>query len=102
MKLITKIRKADFPEKTNLWLSADLGQEEATQLLHEMILSLPKGGYKLHDREYGTNLIDAIWGMYGMIPSLRIDEATMLGMQVLYPARVYASFTLGLDAIKIK
>jgi hypothetical protein len=67
-----------------------------------MVLSLPKGHYKLHDRQYGTNLIDKMWEMYGWMPSMLVSESMMLGLQALYPEKVYASFTLGLDAIEIK
>lgn len=101
MKLITKIKKADFQKKTDLWQDADMTRNEAEQLVREMILSVP-GHYKIHDRKYGTNLVDKIYDTYGWMPSMFVSERMLLGMQVLYPKKVYASFTLGLDAIEIK
>ena len=102
-KLITKIKKAkDASEKTKIWEDADLLRDESEKLVSDMILSLPKGHYKLHDRTYGTNIQDKIYELYGLMPSVFVNERIMLGLQVLYPEKVYASFTLGLDAIQIK
>jgi hypothetical protein len=101
IKLITKIRKADFAKKTDLLLRADLDQDSTTQLLIEMVLSLPKGCYRLHSRDYGTNIVDAIYEMYGWIPAMKINENLLRGMHALHPEKIYASFTLGLDAIEI-
>jgi hypothetical protein len=101
MKLITKLRKADQSKKTQIWQDADLSRDEALQLVREMILSLP-GCYKLHDRQYGTNLVDTVYDAYGWMPSMFVDEPMLLGLQALYREKVYASFTLGLDAIEIK
>jgi len=102
MKLLTKIKKADTLKKTAIWQSLELSNDERDQLVRDMVLSLPKGCYKLHDRQYVTNLIDKMWEVYGWMPSMLVSESTMLGLQALYPNRVYASFTLGLDAIEIK
>ena len=102
MKLLTKIRKADTTRKTEIWQSLDLSNDERDQLIRDMVLSLPAGYYKLHDRKYGTNIVDTMWEIYGWMPSMLVSEATLLGLQALYPNRVYASFTLGLDAIEIK
>jgi hypothetical protein len=103
MKLINKIKKAtDTTKKTAIWQKANLSKDEADQLVKEMVLSVPKGCYKLHGREYGTNLVDIIYDMYGWMPSMFVDERMVLGLQELYPDKVYASFTLGLDAIEIK
>ena len=102
MKLITKIKKAERAEKTEIFLSLELSNDEQCQLIRDMVLSLPKGYYKLHDRQYGENLIDKIWEIYGWMPSMLISESTLLGLQALYPNKIYASFTLGLDAIEIK
>jgi hypothetical protein len=102
MKLLTKIRKADPIRKTEIWQSLNLSNDERDQLIRDMVLSLPKGAYKIHDRQYGTNLVDKIYEIYGWMPSMLVSESTMLGLQALYPNRVYASFTLGLDAIEIK
>lgn len=103
MKLLKKLLKAqDTREKTRIWQNADLGKEQQEQLVRDMILSLPVGHYRLHNREYGTNLVDKIYDMYGWMPSMLVSESTMLGLQVLYPQKVYATFTLGLDAIEIK
>lgn len=101
-RLLAKILKADFKKKTDLWYKADLSKEEQLSLVREMILTLPKGYYKVHSREYGNNIVDAIWEKYGWMPSMLVNESMMLGMQALYPDRVYASFTLGLDAVEIK
>lgn len=100
MKLITKIRKAN--DKTKVWQNADLTKEEAFELVCQMVLSLPQGHYKLHGREYGTNLVDTVYEIYGWMPSMFVSEAMMLGLQSLHPQKIYASFTLGLDAIEIK
>lgn len=103
MKIITKIRKAkDHQKKTDIWHSSNLSREESEQLVREMVLSLPSGYYKLHDRQYGTNIVDAIYDEYGWMPSMFVNEPMMLGLQALYPEKVYASFTHGLDAIEIK
>lgn len=102
MKLITKIRKADRVKKTDLWQDANLSREEAIELVREMVLSVPKGYYRLHNRECGVNLVDTIWEMYGWIPSMFVDQPMILGLQVLYPDRVYATFTHDLDSIEIK
>jgi len=103
MKLITEIKKAnDISEKTSIWLNADYSQDEYGKLVMEMVLTLPKGYYKLHDRKYGTNIVDAIYEKYGWMPSMLVSESMMLGLQALYPNKVYASFTLGLDAIELK
>lgn len=102
MKLTTKLKRCKtLSKKTELWFKAEMSREQTIEVLREMVLSLPKGAYKLHSREYGTNLVDAIWELYGWMPSLMIDEPLLLGLQVLYPKKVYASFTLGLDAIEL-
>lgn len=103
MKLITKIKNAnDINKKSAIWQGADLSKDEYTNLVMDMVLSLPKGHYKLHDRKYGTNLVDKIYDIYGWMPSMFVSESMLLGLQALYPHRVYASFTLGLDAIELK
>jgi hypothetical protein len=101
MKLITKIRKADVTKRTKIWQDADLTSWEAEELVKEMVLSLP-GHYKLHDRQYGTNLVDKVFEIYGWMPSMFVDEKMLLGLQALHPEKVYASFTLGLDTVEIK
>jgi hypothetical protein len=103
MKLITKIRKAkNNQQKTDILLDANLMEWEYDELTKEMVLSLPKGGYKLHSREYGTNLRDAIYDLYGWMPSILVSEEMLLGLEVVYPKKVHASFTLGIDKIEIK
>lgn len=101
MKMITKLRKADVTKKTDIWQGVDMLQYEREDIVKEMILSIP-GHYKLLDRQYGTNLVDAISEMYGWMPSMLISQSMLLGMQATHPKKVYASFTLGLDAIEIK
>jgi len=101
--LMNKIRRAKTPDqKTAIWLGADLLRAEYLSLVRLMVLSLPKGYYKLHSREYGTNIVDTVWEMYGWMPSMMIDENILLGLQATNEDRVYASFTHGLDAIQIK
>jgi len=102
MKLINKIRKADATKKSAIWHDADLTKDESRQLVSEMVLLIPKGHYRLHGRDYGTNLVDTVYDLYGWMPSMFVDEAMMLGLQCMHPDRVYASFTLGLDVIEIK
>ena len=46
--------------------------------------------------------MDTIYDLYGWMPSMFVSESMLLGLQALYPDKVYASFTLGLDAIEIK
>ena len=102
-RFLNKIRKAKDPrKKTALWQAADLSREQGEQIAGKMVLSLPAGHYKLHGREYGTNLVDKVYEMYGWMPSMLVSEAMMLGLQALHPERVYAAFTLGLDAIEIR
>lgn len=102
MKTITKIRKAK--DKVAAWNDAVeyMTEQEKRNLLMEMVLSLPKGYYRLRSREYSQNIIDVVWDIYGWIPAILINESILLGAQCLYPKRIYASFTLGLDAIEIK
>ena len=103
MNLITKIRKAqDMGRKTKIWHDANLSREQAEEVAMNMVLTVPVGCYKLHGREYGTNLVDTVYDMYGWMPSMFVSEAMLLGLQAMYPDRVYASFTHGLDAIEIK
>ena len=66
-----------------------------------MILSLP-GYYSIHRRGLGENLVDTVYDVYGWMPSMFVSEEMLLGMQALDEKRVYASFTLGLDAVQIK
>ena len=101
MKLINKIKKADRVKKSTLWHDADMTLENSTQLVRDMVLSLP-GCYKLNSREYGDNLVDKVYEVYGWVPSMWVDERLIMGMTVLYPKKVYASFTLGLDVVEIK
>jgi len=101
MKLITKLQKASAERKTDIWYDANLSLADETAILTAMILSLP-GSYKLHSHEYGTNLRDAIYDIYGSIPSYLISEELLLGLTAIMPERVQASFTLGLDKIEIK
>ena len=101
--IIAKIRKASDPrKKTELWQSLDLLRDDYEKIVRGMVLSLPAGYYKLHDRKYGTNIVDTMYDTYGVMPSMFVNESMMLGLQALYPEKVYASFTLGLDAIEIK
>jgi hypothetical protein len=102
MHLIHKIKRASWTRKTEVWNDADLSLPDARDLVAEMVLSLPAGCYRLHGRDYGTNLIDAIYGTYGWMPSMLVDEPMLLGLQVLYPDKIYASFTLGLDVVEVK
>ena len=102
MKIINKIRKAEFSKKTELWRNADLSRADAEKLVGEMVLTMPAGYYKLHGREYGTNLVDAVYEVYGWMPSMFVDEKMLLGLQAIHPDKVYASFTLGLDVIQLK
>ena len=101
MKLINKLRKADTAHKTDIWHNANLTRLEAEGLVKAMILSI-SGCYKLYDRTYGTNLVDAIYNTYGWIPSMLINETMLLEMQASNEKKVYASFTLGLDVIEIR
>ena len=101
MNLVKKLRKADSSKKTKLWRDANLTNWEAEELVQQMILSLP-GAYKLHDRSYGTNLVDAIYDNYGWMPSMFVSERMLLGLQVMHPEKIYASFTLGLDVVEVK
>lgn len=101
-KLIKRLKAADFSKKTDIWQAADLTRSEGEDAVKAMILDLPPGGYKLHDREYGTNIADTIYNEYGWMPSMLVSESLLLGLQVAHPDKVYASFTLGLDAIEIK
>jgi len=102
-KIIAKIKKAgDSGKKTEIFQNANLSKADSELLVRDMVLTVPKGYYKLHDREYGTNLVDTIYEMYGWMPSMFVSEAMLLGLQAAYPKKVYASFTLGLDAIEIK
>lgn len=101
-KLLTKLRKADTLEtKTQIWLDANLSREEQEALVREMILTMPKGTYRLHERS-GINLVDIIWEMYGWMPSMLISQAMLLGMQSVNEKKIYVSFTHGLDIIQIK
>lgn len=101
--IIAKIRKASDPhKKTDIWQSLDISREEKEKIVRDMVLLLPAGYYKLHDRKYGTNIVDTMWEHYGWMPSMFVSESMMLGLQALYPKKVYASFTLGLDAIEIR
>jgi len=102
-ELINKIGKAeDSGKKTKIFEKANLTKEEAQHLVRNMVLTVPKGHYKLHGREYGTNLVDTIYNMYGWMPSMHVSESMLLGLQATHPEKVYASFTHGLDAIQIK
>ena len=101
-KLIKRIRRADTIRKTSIWHDADLSSADAEEIVRAMVLSVPKGCYRLHARDYGTNLVDTVYDMYGWMPSMFVDESMMLGLQATHPENVYASFTLGLDAIEIK
>lgn len=76
MKLINKIRKADFSKKTNIWEAADMLGDEAKELVIEMILSLP-GYYRIDGRDTCENLVDKVY-------------------------EVYVAFTHGLDVVEIK
>jgi len=102
MRLMHKIKRASWTRKTEIWHDAALSLPDARDLVAEMVLSLPAGCYRLHGRDYGTNLIDAIYDTYGWIPSLHVDEKMLRGLQVLHPDKIYASFTLGLDVIEVK
>lgn len=101
-RLLTRIRKAEWSKKNEIWHNADLSREEAESLVRRMIMSVPAGHYRLHNRQYGTNLVDTVWELYGLMPAMFVSESMMLGLHILYPDKVYASFTLGLDAIEIK
>ena len=102
-KLLTKLsRTQDVTKKAHIWTDANLDREQLDLLVKDMVLSLPAGYYKLHGREYGTNLVDTIYEKYGWMPSMLVSESTLLGLQALHPEKVYASFTHGLDAIEIK
>jgi hypothetical protein len=103
MKLINKIRKAEAGQaKTDLWLDADLSVDQSRELVMEMILSLPKGCYRLYSKEYGNNLCDAVYDHYGFFPSMMITETFCRGLNVMNEKKFYAAFTLGMDAIEIK
>jgi hypothetical protein len=100
-KLIAKIKNAkDHDKKTSLWYDADLSLEEGDQIVRQMVLSLP-GEYQLFGRGGGNSLVDNVFEVYGKIPSQVLNESFMLGMSVLYPDRVSASFTHDLEKVTI-
>lgn len=103
--ILNKLKKAEHSgskkTKTDIWYDANLSLKNEKKLLMRMILSVP-GDYKLHSREYGNNLIDKIYDLYGRIPSLLINEELLLGMAQIYPQRVFVSFTHDMDKITIK
>ena len=102
MKFITKLRKTkDYHKKTDLWIDMDLYGEERLSIIRDMVLSMPKGSYHLNNREYGDNLVDEVYKVYGWMPSMLIDESLIMGMTILYPKKIYASFTHNLDIITI-
>lgn len=101
MKLITKLRKADFSKKTQLWLDADLLCWQAEDLVKEMILSLP-GYYRVVGRDTCANLVDKIYETYGWMPSMFVSENLLRGMAVQYPGKIYVAFTHGLDVVEVK
>lgn len=101
--LIKKIKNAKTMQgKADAWYEADLTSDGYNKLVQDMILSLPEGYYKLHDRTYGNNIQDKIYELYGNNPSISVNESMMLGLQAKYPGKVYATFTHDLDAIEIK
>jgi hypothetical protein len=101
-QLIAKIKEEkDQNKKADLWYDADLNTSEGNQAVREMVMSLPAGQYKLHSREYGTNLVDLMYELYGKMPSNMVDEPLLLGLTTTNPEKVNATFTHDMDSVTI-
>ncbi len=99
---LNKFRKAKtLDQKEALWYQfSDAGGDD-NKLLQEMILSLPAGSYKLHGHEYGTNITDKVFELYGKYPSFSLREPLFLGLAAIKPNKVHATFTHDMDKIEI-
>lgn len=99
---LNKIKKAkDRDKKTSIYYEFLNDGGDGNKLLQEMVLSLPAGSYKLHSREYGTNIMDEIFNIYGTMPSYLIKEPLLLGLTAVKPEKIHATFTHDMDKIEI-
>lgn len=98
--LLTKLKKSKNKDET--WYEFELSKPDAEDFVIKIILSLPKGDYKLNDDRYGTSIRDVIYKLYGNWPSMLVNQNMLLGLQAKYPNKVSASFTHDLDKITIK
>lgn len=91
----------DRDKKTDLYYQFLDSGHDPDDLVREMVLSLPPGGYKFHGREYGTNIVDEIFKTYGTMPSHHLKEAHLLGLTATRPEKIQATFTHDMDSITI-
>ncbi len=94
MELIDKIKSAK--DKTSAWYDADLDTEETKKAIISMVLSLPKGEYRYRA------LKDAIYERFGIMPCNILSRELLLGLTVLYPNKIYATFTHDMNHVSIK
>jgi len=79
--------------KDRAFLSVYRAEREA--LSRAIIAAMPAGTYTT------ASLADAACGVYGVQAGISITERTCRGAAVAYPERVCATYTLGLDEIRI-
>jgi len=101
-ELMSKLKRAkDHGKKDKIFYDANLSKEDSDRLVMAMITTVPKGQYKLHSREYGVNIRDVIYDMYGNMPSNILSESVLLGASIRYPKKVRATFTHDMDKLTV-
>jgi len=100
-KLLSRIaRSSILNTKNKLYLSVYGDGRRA--LLEAAILKLPPGVYTLSIEGKGAPSLRSMIGpKYGIYAELDVNEKLVLGMAAVYPKKIKATFTLGLQEITI-
>lgn len=99
-KMLAKIRRASASKKDAIYLSC-YGKDRQ-MLLEEAILRLPKKTYTLDiESKAAQPITKVIQEMYGVMASVDVTEKLIRGLSVIYPSKIQANLTLGLQEIHI-
>lgn len=93
MDIKKSIRKLSFTKKDNAYISLSFIDREA--LLERVVLSMPRGSRLL------PKFQDEISKNYGTYAGTDVTEKFMRGLACMYPDKIKASFTLGLNEITV-
>ena len=101
-KLAKQIERAKTEDKKNSLFLSVYGKDRELLLQH-MILSMPKRSYLLkREGQEAPSLEREIINKYGVMAGTSDLEKTIRGLSVIYPDRVAANLTLGLDEVQLK
>jgi len=101
-RVLGRIARTRLPcQKDKLFLS--VSREDRPSLVGHAILLLPSGIYSLDmEGRAAPPVRGMIEQKYGVFAGLEVTKNMLCGLSVLYPKKIRATFTLGLQEIEIR